>query len=63
MFGLFTGLFQPGYMHFEALRPFDLMKEPSLPEMVDKSIDILSRNTENGYFLLVEGTAIFIFKI
>ena len=42
-------------MHFEALRPFDLMKEPSLAEMVDKSINILSRNTENGYFLLVEG--------
>ena len=42
-------------MHFEALRPIDLMKEPSLAEMVDKSINILSRNTENRYFLLVEG--------
>ena len=49
-------------MHFEALRPFDAMKEPSLAEMVDKSIDILSRNTENGYFLLVEGKVPFQFS-
>lgn len=32
-------------------------KEPTLAEMTDKAIDILSKN-ENGYFLFVEGQKI-----
>ena len=46
-------------MQFEALRHLDPMEEPSLAEMVEKSIDILSRNPDNGYFLYVEGIVFF----
>ena len=43
-------------MQYEAVREErDILGEPSLAEMVEKSINILSRNTEQGYFLYVEG--------
>ena len=41
-------------MQYEHDRPGDKAGEPSLAEMAEKSIDMLSRNTE-GYVLLVEG--------
>ncbi|MFT4134628.1 alkaline phosphatase, partial [Labrys sp. (in: a-proteobacteria)] len=48
------GLFEPSHMQYEHDRPKDKAGEPSLAEMAEKSIDILSRNPE-GYVLLVEG--------
>ncbi|CAM5591736.1 hypothetical protein MAUB1S_09991 [Mycolicibacterium aubagnense] len=48
------GLFEPSHMQYEHDRPGDKAGEPSLAEMAEKSIDILSRNPE-GYVLLVEG--------
>lgn len=46
------GLFNPGHMlyHFEA----EESTEPSLLEMTEKAIEILSKG-ENGFFLFVEG--------
>jgi alkaline phosphatase len=41
-------------MQYELDRTGDEQGEPSLTEMVDKSIRLLSRST-NGYMLLVEG--------
>ena len=54
----FPGLFQPSHMKYEAMRHSDRTGEPSLGETVEKSIDILSRNTEHGYFLYVESNDI-----
>lgn len=48
------GLFDPGHMQFEADRASDGAGEPSLSEMTDAAISLLSR-APNGYFLLVEG--------
>ncbi|MFI0846634.1 alkaline phosphatase [Mesorhizobium sp. IMUNJ 23232] len=48
------GLFEPSHMQYEHDRPGDKAGEPSLAEMAEKSIDILSKNPE-GYVLLVEG--------
>ncbi|OCP37680.1 alkaline phosphatase [Ensifer sp. LC163] len=48
------GLFEPSHMQYDVDRPADKAGEPSLAEMAEKSIDILSRNPE-GYVLLVEG--------
>ncbi|MDQ6433100.1 alkaline phosphatase [Mesorhizobium sp. LHD-90] len=48
------GLFEPSHMQYEHDRPTDKSGEPSLAEMAEKTIDILSRNPE-GYVLLVEG--------
>ncbi|MGI8495159.1 MAG: alkaline phosphatase [Pyrinomonadaceae bacterium] len=47
------GLFEPSYMQFEYDRPKDKAGEPSLSEMTEKAIDILSQN-KKGYFLMVE---------
>ena len=41
-------------MHYESDRLNDKWGEPSLAQMVDKSIDILKK-AEDGFFLLVEG--------
>ncbi len=41
-------------MQWDAERVNDTAGEPSLTDMVDKAIDILSKNP-NGYFLFVEG--------
>ena len=51
---ILKGLFQPSHMQYELDRENDAWGEPSLTEMVEKSIDILER-ADNGYFLLVEG--------
>ncbi|MCW5627138.1 MAG: alkaline phosphatase, partial [Burkholderiales bacterium] len=48
------GLFEPSHMRFEADRARDGAGEPSLADMAEKAVRILSRN-ENGYFLMVEG--------
>ena len=50
-----VGLFENGNMRYDAERVNDTAGEPSLAEMVDKAIRILSRN-KNGFFLFVEGT-------
>lgn len=47
------GLFEPSHMRYEAEREKDAAGEPSLTEMTEKSIDILSKN-DKGYFLMVE---------
>ena len=47
------GLFERSYMEYEHDRPKDKGGEPSLTEMTDKAIDILSKN-KKGYFLMVE---------
>ena len=48
------GLFEPSHMQYEHDRAGDEAGEPSLAEMAEKAIDILSRNPE-GFVLLVEG--------
>jgi alkaline phosphatase len=48
------GLFEPSHMQFELRRATDPGGEPSLVEMTEAAIRILSRNPR-GYFLLVEG--------
>lgn len=48
------GLFEPSYMQYESSRGEDAAGEPSLVEMTETAIRILSRNP-NGYFLMVEG--------
>ena len=48
------GLFEPSHMQYEWERNKDKAGEPSLAEMVDKAIKVLSYN-QDGYFLLVEG--------
>ncbi len=49
-----AGLFEYDHMQYEADRDNDTHGEPSLAQMVKKSIDILKRN-ENGYILFAEG--------
>jgi len=46
------GLMAYDHMSFEVFR--DPLKEPSLEEMTEKAIELLSQN-EKGYFLFVEG--------
>lgn len=52
------GLFEPDHMKFEAQRKRETgneeKREPSVKEMVEKSIKLLERNNE-GYVLVVEG--------
>ena len=48
------GLFEMSHMEYEHDRPKDKAGEPSLAQMAEKAIDILSRNPE-GFVLLVEG--------
>ena len=47
------GLFEPGHMKYEADRAEDSAGEPSLAEMTDLAIDLLSKDPD-GYFLMVE---------
>lgn len=47
------GLFNDSHMKFEHDRVQGAVDEPSLTEMTDKAIDILSKNPE-GFFLMVE---------
>lgn len=51
--GPVLGLFNSSHMQYEADRAEDASGEPSLSEMVSKSIDILSQN-DTGYVLQVE---------
>ena len=51
--GPVLGLFNQSHMEYEADRAEDAGGEPSLSEMVSKSIDILSQN-DQGYILQVE---------
>jgi len=46
------GLFTPGHMRFDAER--DAARQPALPAMARKAIDLLAPN-KNGFFLMVEG--------
>ena len=47
------GLFENSHMQYEADRPADRSGEPSLTDMTDKSIRMLSKNRD-GFFLHVE---------
>lgn len=47
------GLFERSHMHYEADRHHDTAGEPSLVEMTEKAIQILSKN-KKGYYLMVE---------
>ena len=49
-----TGLFEMSHMRYEVDRGNDRGGEPSLTEMVEKSIGILKRSPK-GFFLAVEG--------
>ncbi|MDO5041105.1 MAG: alkaline phosphatase [Peptoniphilus sp.] len=49
------GLFAPGSLNYSMDR--DPEVEPSLAEMTDKALDVLSKN-EKGFFLMVEGSQI-----
>lgn len=46
--------FQYSHMNYELDRPNDVLGEPSLAEMTQFAIDVLSRDPD-GYFLMVEG--------
>ncbi|HEU4431342.1 MAG TPA: alkaline phosphatase [Myxococcota bacterium] len=48
------GLFDPSHMEFEIDRAKDTAGEPSLSEMTEKAIQILSKNPR-GFVLMVEG--------
>jgi alkaline phosphatase len=47
------GLFEPSHVRYEADRALDAAGEPSLSEMTEKAIKMLSKN-KNGYYLMVE---------
>lgn len=47
------GLFEPGHMNFEADRAGDTAGEPSLAEMTEIAIEMLSKDPD-GFFLMVE---------
>jgi alkaline phosphatase len=48
------GLFEPGHMKYEVDRVNDPAGEPSLAEMTEFAIDVLSKDPD-GFFLMVEG--------
>ena len=48
------GLFEMSHMEYSYDRPKDKAGEPSLTEMAEKAIDILSKNPE-GFVLMIEG--------
>jgi len=48
------GLFEASHMNYEALRAKDKAGEPSLAQMTQKAIEILSKK-KDGYLLVVEG--------
>ena len=47
-----VGLFAPNHMNFDATR--DPARQPALPAMATKAIDLLASN-KNGFFLMIEG--------
>lgn len=52
--GRVLGLFERSHMRYERDRKNDPAGEPSLAEMTEKAVDILSQN-KKGFFLMVEG--------
>ncbi|MBU8770488.1 alkaline phosphatase [Cytobacillus oceanisediminis] len=55
--GKLLGLFNNGYMNFKLDRPLKNSKEPSLKEMTEKAISVLSKGKQ-GFFLMAEGARI-----
>jgi len=55
--GRVWGLFAPHFMTNEIDRPQVTPHQPSLAEMTDKAIELLSQN-EEGFFLMVEGSKV-----
>lgn len=51
------GLFEYSHMQYDLDRPKDKLGEPSLAEMVNFAVRVLSRNPK-GYFMMVEGAKI-----
>lgn len=51
------GLFHPTYMNFKLDREEVHSQEPTLPEMTEKALDVLSQS-DNGFFLMAEGARI-----
>nr|AGH32534.1 alkaline phosphatase [Azumapecten farreri] len=51
------GLFEASHMQYEVdrLTNYEVAGEPSLAEMTHKAIQVLQRNQDKGFFLLVEG--------
>ena len=52
--GHVLGLFERSHMEYEHDRPQDTAGEPSLSQMTEKAIDLLSGNPE-GFLLMIEG--------
>lgn len=50
----FSGLFENSHMQDELVRDDSPQGEPSIAEMTEKAIQILSKNPK-GFFLFVEG--------
>ncbi|XP_041479976.1 alkaline phosphatase-like isoform X2 [Lytechinus variegatus] len=48
------GLFEPSHMRYEVERLNDTAGEPSIVEMTEFAINLLSKRDEDGYFLMVE---------
>lgn len=51
------GLFAPNFMAFDIDREYLAPEQPSLVEMTDKAIELLSAN-KKGFFLMVEGSKV-----
>ena len=49
-----VGLFSPSHMSYESKRDTSPEGEPSLHEMVQKTLELLKKNSPNGYILVIE---------
>lgn len=49
------GLFNKDHMNYDLDRTNKSIDEPSLAQMTEKAISVLAKNTNKGYFLMVEG--------